>query len=86
MYECCYIAEGKNILIVASLWDSPILDRKFVQENKRHENVYNDSSNSLSRKISQRMKCAKIISMDISIAFFSHCKKNLDFKCLILRN
>lgn len=43
MYECCYIAEGKNILIVASLWDSPILDRKFVQENKRHENVYNDT-------------------------------------------
>lgn len=86
MYECCYIAEGKNILIVASLWDSPILDRKFVQENKRHENVYNDTSNSLSRKISQRMKCAKIISMDISIAFFSHCKENLDFKCLILRN
>lgn len=86
VYECCYIAEGKNILIVASLWDSPILDRKFVQENKRHENVYNDTPNSLSRKISQRMKCTKMISVDISIAFFLIVKKNLDFKCLILRD
>lgn len=77
-YLCVWVllySWRKNILIMASLWDSPILDGKFVQENKRHENVYNDTPNSLSRKISQRMKCAEIISMDISIAFFLIVKK-----------